>query len=65
MLNDILDPEKNVRFSRVTNKLYGDFDWLSWKILAWFGLVWLGLAWFGLVWLNKFMGLNGGYSIFG
>jgi hypothetical protein len=27
MLNDILDPEKNVRFSRVTNKLYGDFDW--------------------------------------
>ena len=27
MLEDILDPEKNVRFSRVTNKLYGDFDW--------------------------------------
>jgi hypothetical protein len=27
MLGDILDPEKNIRFSRVTNKLYGDFDW--------------------------------------
>jgi len=27
MLNDILDPEKNIRFSRVTNKLYGDFQW--------------------------------------
>ena len=27
MLQDILDPEKNIRFSRVTNKLYGDFDW--------------------------------------
>ena len=27
MLEDILDPEKNVRFSRVTNKLYGDFSW--------------------------------------
>jgi len=22
-----LDPDKNFRFSRVTNKLYGDFDW--------------------------------------
>ena len=27
MLEDILDPEKNVRFSRVENKLYGDFNW--------------------------------------
>ena len=27
MLNDILDPEKNIRFSKVTNRLYGDFDW--------------------------------------
>lgn len=27
MLQDILDPEKRIRFSRVTNKLYGDFDW--------------------------------------
>tara|TARA_Y100001937_G_scaffold32260_2_gene46101 strand:- start:3382 stop:4131 length:750 start_codon:yes stop_codon:yes gene_type:complete len=27
MLSDILDPEKNFRFSKVTNKLYGDFNW--------------------------------------
>jgi hypothetical protein len=27
MLGDILDPEKNIRFSRVTNKLHGDFNW--------------------------------------
>lgn len=27
MLQDILDPEKRIRFSKVTNKLYGDFDW--------------------------------------
>lgn len=27
MLNDILDPEKNIRFSKVTNRVYGDFDW--------------------------------------
>ena len=27
MINDILDPEKNIRFSKVTNRLYGDFDW--------------------------------------
>jgi len=27
MLEDILDPEKNIRFSKVTNKLYGDFNW--------------------------------------
>lgn len=27
MLEDILDPEKNFRFSKVTNKLYGDFNW--------------------------------------
>ena len=27
MLEDLLDPEKNVRFSKVTNKLYGDFNW--------------------------------------
>ena len=27
MLNDILNPEKNIRFSKVTNKMYGDFNW--------------------------------------
>ena len=27
LLQDILDPEKNFRFSRVTNKVYGDFNW--------------------------------------
>ena len=27
MLEDLLYPEKNVRFSKVTNKLYGDFNW--------------------------------------
>jgi hypothetical protein len=27
MIQDILDPEKRIRFSRVTNRLYGDFDW--------------------------------------
>jgi hypothetical protein len=27
MLQDILDPEKNIRFSKVTNKMYGDFNW--------------------------------------
>ena len=27
LLQDILDPEKNFRFSRVTNKVYGDFAW--------------------------------------
>jgi hypothetical protein len=27
MLQDILDPEKNFRFSRVTNKVKGDFNW--------------------------------------
>ena len=27
MLEDILDPEKNIRFSKVTNRLYGDFNW--------------------------------------
>jgi len=27
MLEDILDPEKNIRFSRVTNRIYGDFNW--------------------------------------
>ena len=26
-LEKILDPEKNIRFSRVTNKLHGDFNW--------------------------------------
>ena len=27
MLEDILDPEKNIRFSKVQNRLYGDFNW--------------------------------------
>jgi hypothetical protein len=27
MLQDILNPEKNIRFSKVTNKMYGDFNW--------------------------------------
>lgn len=27
LLQDILDPEKNFRFSRVTNRVYGDFSW--------------------------------------
>lgn len=27
LLNQILDPEKNIRFSKVTNKLYIDMDW--------------------------------------
>tara|TARA_R110002074_G_scaffold169193_4_gene330885 strand:- start:1654 stop:2403 length:750 start_codon:yes stop_codon:yes gene_type:complete len=27
MLQDILDPEKNIRFSKVQNRLYGDFNW--------------------------------------
>lgn len=27
LLQDILDPEKNFRFSRVTNRVYGDFAW--------------------------------------
>lgn len=27
MLQDILDPEKNFRFSRVMNRVYGDFNW--------------------------------------
>lgn len=27
MVQQMLDPDKNFRFSRVTNKLYGDFDW--------------------------------------
>lgn len=27
MLEDILDPEKNIRFNKVQNRLYGDFNW--------------------------------------
>jgi len=27
MVQQMLDPDKNFRFSRVTNRLYGDFDW--------------------------------------
>ena len=27
LIQQILDPEKQIRFSRVTNRLYGDFDW--------------------------------------
>jgi hypothetical protein len=29
LVQQMLDPDKNFRFSRVTNKLYGDFDWSS------------------------------------
>lgn len=27
LIQQTLDPEKQIRFSRVTNRLYGDFDW--------------------------------------